>query len=397
MSLSDFSKFVPNGNSLFPASDPIGAKAWFNPKNKNIASVEKFSNFSTHLFGSNWFKLFPYQFILIDKSDQAKEPEEYKEAEAPDQFSSGSSSFSGKIITDQSRLIKNDEDSLKASDADLKKRAAYEKSYKRKRKKRLEQEDALAKKVIYTLPIPPDGLSVQPMIASEVMASLGGIVEETSPTAFWMITLTGTTGIAVGRNDTINPAGVFRDSLGTTGLLSGLGSALGKLASTVTTVGNAAESLASDPSPAGLADLANAALLPKLPYSVSGVDQTRNGYMEIHLLHRFLNAYGDMKALKPDAAKLVFCNYKDGQQWQVIVKQFKITKSVNEPMLYRYSIVLQGWDLKDPNEAVGSAVDRFKSDLKSVNTTTLTGLVSSANHIVANTIGNPTNIVPVVI
>lgn len=396
MSLTDLLSKVPGGNDAFAASDPIGAKKWFNGSGQ-LAKKEKFSNFSTQIFGKDWFKIFPYQFILIDKSDIAPAPEEYDEATAPSQFTPSSTALPGPIASlSPSAAADFDRDANTATNESVVKRKAYEKNYKAKRKQRLAEEDSLAKKVVYTLPIPPDGLSVQPMIASEVMASLGGIVEETSPTAFWMITLSGTTGMAIGRTDTDTTANIFRDALGTTGLLSGLGSALNKLASTVTNIGNSFDALSADPSPGGVADLAAAALLPKLPYSKSAVD-VRNGYLEIHLLHRFLNAYGDMKALKPDAAKLVFCNYKDGQQWQVIVKSFKITKSVNEPMLYRYSIVLQGWDMKDPSEAQGAPVDRFKTDLKSVNTTTLTGLVSSANHLVANTIGSPNNIVPVVL
>jgi hypothetical protein len=275
--------------------------------------------------------------------------------------------------------------------------------YLQKQKEYLDQVEEskknYSKKIIYTLPIPPDGLTVKPIMAQEATATVDAVVEESSPNVFWMITLTGTTGIAIDREDTNEAAKSFRQSLGTTGLLAGVGASLNKLASTATAVLGVGENGA--PESIGdvtgnVAEFAQAALLPKLPYASSAIGSTNNGYTEMNLLHRFLIAYGDLKRTVPMQTSLYFINHKDKQQFRVVVKDFQIRKSVSEPYLYRYSITLKGWDLKNPDQTEAKPIDRFKGDLSPVNTLTLTNLNSSLNDLVTNSIGNPNSVIPVI-
>ena len=55
----------------------------------------------------------------------------------------------------------------------------------------------------YTLPIPPQAVNVRMVSASQVTPTMGGVVEETSANVFWEITLSGTTGTAIGKKGTL--------------------------------------------------------------------------------------------------------------------------------------------------------------------------------------------------
>lgn len=426
----DFSSAIPGLSGLGLNSAPIGVEEWLgDSENVTSAFEAAIANFSQGLNGQDWYKIFPYQFVLIDRTDNPP-PVDYSDLVPPPANPQGSSGvLSSSINSGATNFLGADLDvtsvtSLEtgaaaagvgaAADAENASSVAAMKDWQKAKddydSKAAAREEQNATRVVYTLPIPPDALNVKPLMASEATATMSGVVEETSPVVFWMITLSGTTGVAIGRNDgsesftdTTNAATIFRDNLSTTGLLAGLGAGLGKLAATVTDVGNSIGNLKTDigngdvgSGVSDLGDIANAALLPKLPYFNSAVSEYGNGYLEMNLLHRFIVAYGDLKAERPSGTKLYFINHKDGQQFRVVVKDFQIQKSVNEPQLYRYKIVLKGWDLRDPGETAGPPIDRFKTDLSPVNTTTLTGMAKSMNNLVNNSIGNPKNIIPIV-
>ena len=72
--------------------------------------------------------------------------------------------------------------------------------------------------IIYTLPIPPQSMSVRMIPASQATATIGGVVEETNANVFWSLNMSGTTGIAVSRigtgaNRHEEMAKVFRDNV----------------------------------------------------------------------------------------------------------------------------------------------------------------------------------------
>lgn len=227
-----------------------------------------------------------------------------------------------------------------------------------------------SERVFYTLPIPPDSYSIKMHTASDATPTLGGVVEETSQNKIWMITLAGTTGIAVSRDksaDAAMPASVFRRVISTTGLLSGVEGAATQIAGLVGGIAGA-QSVAG-----GLANIFQTSL----PYGGSSVNKDSNGYSEIHRLHRFLYLYSVLAERAPDRTKLVFVNYKDRQQFNVVVKDFTVQKSAAEPYLYRYRIALKGWAPTGVNVSEELEVNRYANDLKAVNTLNLTGTFSS--------------------
>lgn len=222
---------------------------------------------------------------------------------------------------------------------------------------------------IYTLPIPPQSFNIRMIPATQATPTIGGVVEETNQNVFWLLSLAGTTGIAVGRGDDTpakrhKMAKQFRDSISTTGLLSGaaagLNSAIGNIAGTADALGSG-----------DLVGAFNTAFLPSMPYSASAVSDKTNGYTEMQELHRFLYAYSMIKGKAPSKYKLKFRCYKNNQEWDIIVQDFNIQKSASNPMLYRYNIALKGWSVSNINTDK-EEFDRFgpDGDLKSVNLVT---------------------------
>ena len=242
-------------------------------------------------------------------------------------------------------------------------------------------------KFYFTLPIPPQVWDASPRIPSRITPTIGGIAEETSPVKIWDISMSGTTGIAVSRQDGDEQkrqfvAKRFRDTITTTGLLAGsfakLNKAINKIGGLVDGAINTAQGIANGKNPldsflAGAGEVTGAinnALLPALPYSSSAVHDVTNGYTEAEELQKFFYIYQQIKSDNPDKYALFFVNYKTNQEWRVAVKSFRLRKAANQPFLYQYSIVLQGWDCTEANSTERSEqeFDRFKNDLKSVNT-----------------------------
>jgi len=238
---------------------------------------------------------------------------------------------------------------------------------------------------LYTLPIPPQALTVKMVPASQVTATMGGVVEETAANVFWDIVLAGTTGTAVGKSgslesrmnpgDGVRTATVFRDKISTTGELSGI---MGGLGSAAAKIGQQADRIVGaieNPSPAGIigsmSGMIQDALLPTPLYTASAVSRKRNGYTEMLEMQRFLLVYSKMKGAFPNKYFLKFRMYKTGQEWMCAIKDFQVSQNVSNPMLYKYNIQLRCWNVggisKDKqNEA---AYDRFgpTGDLNAVN------------------------------
>jgi len=243
----------------------------------------------------------------------------------------------------------------------------------------------------YTLPIPPQSIVIKPIIASQATPTLGGVVEETSENVLWMISMQGTTGIAVSRDlngqsvDRKTVAKQFRDTISTTGLLAGVA---GQLNQTIAQIGGVADaaidsfqSFASGDIAGGIGNAVNAAntaVLPPLPYAGSAVSEKSNGFTEIQELVKFFDKYNELKHANPKQYSLLFRMYKTNQEWNCIVQDFSIQKSAQSPHLWRYNLVLKCWALRvvGANLPGSGEFDRFGSngDLKSVNTVGLGAL-----------------------
>jgi len=203
----------------------------------------------------------------------------------------------------------------------------------------------------FCLPIPPQALSLKPIMASKVTPTLGGVVEEVSPVKLWQIQLSGTMGVGVARsgNDIIaraNAATQFRQTVTASGVNPALSAAIAYLDNFSNALNNVNEVLGGD-----LSSLANSGNedepgAPALAYQRSAVNQSSNGFTETHELLKFLYMYSAMKAKSPDVYELYFENHKTNQAWRVAVQDISTNKNAQNPHLERYQIALIGWDVQ---------------------------------------------------
>ena len=247
---------------------------------------------------------------------------------------------------------------------------------------------------VYSLPIPPEQLVIKPVYASDTVATMGGVIEECSEVTFWQIIMSGLMPLSVNRSigeddsrpDYANPAKNFRDTMNTTGLLTGIASSLtgpllsaGGTIASVTAAGNSGDPISA----------LEAIVEPHLPYTESAVSEDNNGYSEIYAMQRFFQSYEHIKSRqnKSDNSTytLFFENVKDNQRFRVIPKQTDFIRTSKTPYGYRYQIVLQGWKLDNvaTSNIQNSAQDRFAHDLKSVSTLSFTELLNAVKRVSA--------------
>lgn len=161
------------------------------------------------------------------------------------------------------------------------------------------------------LPINPENLQISTAYATNLYPTLYGTIEEHSETRYFSISITGSTGIA--------PLGPkFPD-----------------------------QNRFSD---AWLPDTLNGRSTSEVAGDY-GVYPHQSGYMAFHSLYRFLLRY------KRDATKnnrnepLYFYNYKDNTAYKVSLKSFTLTRSMDDPFIYRYGITMMGYSI--------SSIDRI--------------------------------------
>lgn len=238
---------------------------------------------------------------------------------------------------------------------------------------------------VFTLPIPPESISVSMVPASRVTAGLGGVVEETSETTFYQVQMAGTWAPEVGRGTLDKAAtGPMRSTLSANGLISGAIQSLGDF---IAPVGALADSLREG----NLRDAASGLFDGTLPYSASAVKdrvqgagrgesaQAANGYSNLLALQRFLHEYSALKEASPALCRLIFRNNKINQQYNCVVSAFSFQQSVSDPYSYTYNLALTCWGLQTP-DAKALAIDRFGpgGDLQVTSPLSLTSALASA-------------------
>jgi hypothetical protein len=266
-----------------------------------------------------------------------------------------------------------------------------------------DQSESGTQNYFYALPIPPESLTIQMVAPNDAVATLGGVMEEPSPVVFWNIQMAGTTGVGVGRSpdnfrggDAVGkPASLFRDVIPKTGLATSLMMSAARVSGYAAGALSIGASALFDPAGAASKTL-EYTIQPHLPYSYSAVPEESNGFTEIHRLHKFFIFYTNLNSRRnnPEVTKvnvdkfkkkqfaLYFNNYKDNQKFRIVLKNFAMTKAVGQPFLYKYQIQLKGWNLEPADESLtGQEVDRFKGDLASVSTVTLTSAVTKAKNL----------------
>jgi hypothetical protein len=171
----------------------------------------------------------------------------------------------------------------------------------------------------YTLPIPPQELSVNTPFAISTQVTLGGIVEQHNGAPLRPISLSGTMGVWPGRGSlppltALNLARtVFAGNVGVQMLITG--------------------------NPRG----GQGGVAPEKDFA-SGSSGVQTGYYQLRLLQQYLEAYAAAK--KTDAGRnlrLAFAIWKDQAVYYVTPKSFEYRKSAVSPQEYLYSLQLLAW------------------------------------------------------
>jgi len=202
------------------------------------------------------------------------------------------------------------------------------------------------------LPIAPSNLTISTGFATNAIPTLYGTVEEHSPVRYYDIVIEGTTGMVPRFVDVDQK----EQNLGrsTFPVAQSLAGAAGGFFSKTLALVDQIRNTASD-------------LINGSPAVKTGVYVNQTGYAAFHNLYRFLLKYKqDVSAdanstVQRQQHPLTFFNYKDNNQYDVVVRGFTLRRSAENPMLYYYSIQLRGYNLRSvSDEAKDLTADRLK-------------------------------------
>lgn len=231
------------------------------------------------------------------------------------------------------------------------------------------------------LPISPSNLIIETGFATNAIPTLYGTVEEHSPIRYYDITIEGTTGMApkfvdVEQKQPLNGRSSYPVSQGLTGLAGGFFS---KTLGAIEKAKNAASDLISG-----------------APKAQTGLFINQTGYLAFHNLYRFLHKYkedvaGDSDSSKRKTHPLTFFNYKDNNQYDVVIRSFTLRRSAENPMLYFYSIKMRGYNLRtasDGKDVVDQTAERLKQlGLDGVDSSSLLGKIKGTADKVKGVLG----------
>jgi len=196
----------------------------------------------------------------------------------------------------------------------------------------------------YTLPLPPESMSISTPFAVQTTVTLGGIVEEHNAAPIRYISFHGTTGFLPYRSSGASRSG--------TGALSKLeDQAVSIFAGTVNTARSAYSSAqkaigsALNNAPKAYNVHQEAEFNTDLPNYDKNLAQT-TGFKQIALLRDFLESYVAKKKLNDDEAKglrLAVAIWKESQVFLVSPASFVVSKDVSSPLEYKYSLDFKAW------------------------------------------------------
>jgi len=184
-----------------------------------------------------------------------------------------------------------------------------------------------APKWSFTLPVPPESLTISTPFASEVRATLEGIVEEHGGAPFRLINISGTTGVvpmrpsaSSGRPNALNPEAL---ALAGGTVLSALA-----LAETATRL------------------IPQANLMTKEEFGDDEVGSISrgSGYYQLRLLQQFFERYARIKMTAEGRdLRLALAMWKDQSVYLITPQSFEVQRSASSPLRYNYRISAKAW------------------------------------------------------
>jgi len=251
-------------------------------------------------------------------------------------------------------------------------------------------------KISVNLPIAPNNLQINTRMATTVIPTLYGIVEDHSSVRFYDIVIQGTTGIAPKYVGMEQQGGAVQPKVGRTSFSASEIVDLGGFLPEITNMVKQAKKIYEEVSGTEAANQ-------------SGISSYNTGYYAFHQLYSFFLLYKQecvsglsesssskggglpntealtnmftnavtggfqvTSKISPQAAPvsvpvrqghpLQFFNYKDNQMYDVVPVGFTLVRSAENPMLYNYSIKLTAFNLRSSNSKV-KFVDKDGKDI----------------------------------
>jgi hypothetical protein len=206
-------------------------------------------------------------------------------------------------------------------------------------------------KSIFNLPLNPSNINITTHFATNIISTMGGTVEEHAPQSYFDISISGTTVVAprYSAEQTVG-APVQQATQGRSAYTAdfSVGSLTGGFFAKTTGQLDSALNRARD-------------ILGGARKQESGVYPAASGYIAFHNFYKFLlqnkshlaqggSSSGSITsrvsgALGKGIQPLQFLSYKDNQQYTCAILRFELTRSVDNPMLYNYSIQLRAYAL----------------------------------------------------
>lgn len=252
--------------------------------------------------------------------------------------------------------------------------------------------DSSGNATIMYLPILPQNLQISTQFATRLTNTLYGVVEQHSEVKYYDISIQGTTGMVPQYSDNQdskanilptdpNP-GRQQFSNNSESLVGSIGGALPQATNIINQIANKAQQIV------GGGEV-----------NYSGVSLDNNGYVAFHNFYRFLLEYkkqvsaetgsaGSSVSASPLASAnslmskvassakskiglgrdsdssgsspLQFLNYKDGNQYDCVVNDFRLVRSANSPFLYNYTITIRAYNLAPINQLGFQSLNAIK-------------------------------------
>lgn len=183
-------------------------------------------------------------------------------------------------------------------------------------------------KARFTLPIPPQEMSIDIPFAIETSITMGGVIEEHNGAPVRIISLSGTTGLLPLRGTVVKP-----------GILSQAGSIFAgtvKGINTITTAINQAGNVI------GFDGVTPPNVIPESDFE--GDLGKSTGFYQYLLLQRFLESYiTQKKTTQGKNLRLAFAIWKEQEVYIVTPVSFSRKRSATSPLEYMYTLQLKAW------------------------------------------------------
>lgn len=188
---------------------------------------------------------------------------------------------------------------------------------------------------VFTLPVPPQALSISTPFAITGSVTLGGYLEEHNGAPIRNISIRGTTGVAMARGTPPQTQSFGLGGAIFAGTLNGLNQVAGSIN---TAVGG------SQSKPNLISDADDIK-------STTGSLNGRTGYFQFMMLRNFLEAYVNLKKSRAGQKyRLALAIWKDKEFYLVTPLSFELMRDSTSPLEYTYSIQLKAWRRWVPNQ-----------------------------------------------